>query len=76
MHDYDSGLDLKSFRVVADFAIDGYQPGTNLASQFKVKTQGVWEWVVAQPMKTGTLIVSVKDRAGNETRLERTFKNR
>jgi hypothetical protein len=75
MHDYDSGLDLESFRVVADFAIDGQAAGVNLASKFVVKSQGVWEWVVPQPL-TGTLTVSVNDRAGNQTRLERTFKNK
>ncbi len=43
MHDYDTGLDMKSFRVTADFAIDGVKAGDNLAAKFKTTSQGVWE---------------------------------
>jgi len=32
MHDYDSGLDMKTFRVIADFELDGVPAGQNLAS--------------------------------------------
>src|SRR5207237_411052 len=35
MSDYDTGLDLDSFQVVADFAIDGGRAGENLAEKFK-----------------------------------------
>jgi len=35
MHDYLTGLDMKSFHVVADFAIDGVKPGAELAAKFK-----------------------------------------
>jgi hypothetical protein len=35
MHDYYSGLDLKSFRVTADFALDGVAAGQDLAGQFR-----------------------------------------
>src|SRR5205814_1250430 len=51
MHDYDTGLDLKSFRVVADFDIDGVPAGTDLASRFQVKSPGVWELRLAQPIR-------------------------
>src|SRR5262249_44075624 len=34
MHDYDTGLDTDSFRVVADFEIDGVAAGENLATKF------------------------------------------
>jgi hypothetical protein len=43
MHDYDTGLDLDSFRVVADLPIDGVVAGENLARRFKAKGDGVWE---------------------------------
>jgi hypothetical protein len=76
MHDYDTGLDMKSFRVVADFAIDGAAAGTDLAAKFKQKTQGIWELKLAKPItdvRRGKLTVSVKDRQGNLNKIERTF---
>jgi hypothetical protein len=76
MHDYDSGLDLDSFAVVADFPLDGVAAGQNLASRFKPKTSGVWELKVAEPLSKlprGQLTVSVKDRQGNITRIERAL---
>ena len=65
MHDYDSGLDLDSFQVTADFAVDGVPAGRNLAARFKAKSQGVWELTLTKPLTTlprGTLTVSVKDK--------------
>src|SRR5262249_3294699 len=76
MHDYDSGLDPNSFRVVADFSLDGVPAGADLASRFKPKSQGVRELTLARPvtrLAKGKLTVSVKDRHGNLTRIERTF---
>ncbi len=76
MHDYDSGLDVESFQVRADFAVDGVAAGENLAAKFKAKSPGVWEWTLARPLTElprGKLAVSVKDRAGNVTRIERSF---
>jgi hypothetical protein len=76
MHDYYSGLDLDSFRVTADFAINGIAPGTNLAGRFRRKTQGVWELPLKKTitrLARGTLTVSVKDHQGNISRIERTF---
>jgi hypothetical protein len=76
MHDQDSGLDLDTFQVVADFAVDGVPAGTNLAAKFRSKSQGVWEWKLARPLTAlprGRLTVSVKDRQGNLTRIDRTF---
>jgi hypothetical protein len=76
MHDYYSGLDVKSFRVTADFALDGAAAGTDLAGRFRQKAQGVWELRLKEPLKglrRGTLTVSVKDRQGNVSRIERTF---
>jgi Hydrazine synthase alpha subunit middle domain len=76
MHDYYTGLDMDTFQVAADFAVDGVPSGQNLAAKFKPVSQGVWELKLAKPITTlekGRLIVSVKDRQGNVSRIERTF---
>jgi RNA polymerase sigma factor (sigma-70 family) len=76
MHDYGSGLDLNSFQVVADFPVDGIAAGENLAAKFQVKTDGVWEWKLATPiedLERGKLTVSIKDKQGNLSRIERVF---
>jgi hypothetical protein len=75
MHDYGTGLDMDSFQVVAGFAVDGVAAGQNLAGKFRSVSPGVWELKLATPIAaaSGTLTVSVKDRQGNETRIERTF---
>jgi hypothetical protein len=70
MHDYDTGLDMDSFQVVADFALEGVAAGQNLASKFKAKTPGVWELPLFRPpaeLEKGKLIVSVQDLQGNVT---------
>jgi hypothetical protein len=77
MHDYYSGLDLKSFNVVADFAVDGVPAGADLAGRFRPRGQGVWELCLKKPLtelKRGTLTVSVKDRQGNVSKVVRTFR--
>lgn len=76
MHDYYTGLDRDSFRVVADFPVDGVAAGENLATRFQPKTPGVWELRLAQPIGTlpaGKITVSVNDRQGNVSRIERSF---
>lgn len=76
MYDYYTGLDADSFRVVADFPLDGVPAGQDLASRFRPKTQGVWELKLATPLTAlakGKLTVSVRDRQGNVGRIERTF---
>jgi hypothetical protein len=76
MYDYGTGLDMASFRVVADFPVDGLAPGEDLAKKFRPKSDGVWELVLARPvaaLRKGKLTVSVKDREGNTSRIERTF---
>lgn len=65
-----------SFRVVADFDLGGAKADTNLAGMFTPAAAGVWELALATPvtrLPSGRLTVSVKDRQGNETRVERTF---
>ena len=76
MHDYGSGLDMESFRVTADFAIDGVAAGENLAAKFKPLSQGVWEMKLEKPfteLKLGTITASVADKQGNVTKVSRTF---
>jgi hypothetical protein len=78
VHDYGSGLDAASLSVVADFAVDGVPAGQNLAAHFESVAPGVYEWKLAAPLVVpqGRLTVSVKDKQGNETRVERTFSAR
>jgi hypothetical protein len=73
-HDYGTGLDPKSFEVIADFAVDGTAAGQNLAPRFKSVGGGVYELVLSAPLRVerGRLTASVKDRQGNVTRIERT----
>jgi hypothetical protein len=76
MYDGETGLDAASFRVTADFPVGDVAPGSNLASQFRPKGEGVWELKLARPLSElarGKLTISVKDRQDNETRIERTF---
>jgi mono/diheme cytochrome c family protein len=77
LHDTGSGLDLASFSVTADFAIDGAAAGTELAARFKEVSPGVREYQFAKPVAAlakGTLTVCVKDKQGNVTRTERAIR--
>ncbi len=76
MHDYDSGLNLDSFRVVADFEVDGVAAGQNLAARLETNSPGIWELKLSRPitrLERGKIEVSVQDRQGNTSRIERTF---
>jgi hypothetical protein len=76
MSDYGTGLDMASFEVVADFALDGIAAGENLAKQFRSKSDGVWELSLSRPvakLPRGKLTVSIRDNEGNRSRIERTF---
>ena len=76
MHDYYTGLDLDSFLVALDVSIHGLAPAANLASQFHEVTQGVWELKLQQPLRSlpaARIYVSVKDRQGNLSQLDRRF---
>jgi hypothetical protein len=74
MYDYGTGLDMDSFQALASFPVDGVAAGQNLAGKFRSVAPGVWELKLGAPVTgSGKLTVSVKDRQGNETRIERTF---
>ena len=75
-YDYYTGLDPESFTVTADFAINSAAPGENLATKFKPLSPGVWDLKLTTPIQTlpsGKLTVSVRDRQGNTSRIERAF---
>jgi hypothetical protein len=76
MHDSYTGLNTSSFRVVADFEVNGTAAGDNLSPQFKLTMQGVWELKLTKPIMAlprARLTVSVEDKQGNVTRIDRTF---
>jgi len=73
-YDY-AGLDSATFEATADFAVNGVAAGSNLWPQFTPAGQGVWhlDLSAAHVTKRGTLTVSVRDRQGNVSRVERVF---
>ena len=76
MYDYGSGIEPDSLRVESDIALEGSAAGENLAKRFREVSPGVWEMRFAKPildLKPGGLFVSVADRQGNITRIERRF---
>jgi hypothetical protein len=76
LFDYGSGLDESSLSVEANVPLDGQEAGTNLATQFRLSGDSVWEWKLQDPitaLPSARLKVSVRDRQGNETRIERSF---
>jgi hypothetical protein len=75
-HDFYTGIDPGSLRVVADVAIDGVPAGENLAGKFRPAAPGVQEWKLTRPitqLPAARLSVSVRDKQGNTTRLDRRF---
>lgn len=66
--DYGSGLDAESLRVTADVEIDGLPAGENLAPRFK---NSELRW--AKAPGRARITVTVKDKRGNATRLERAI---
>jgi hypothetical protein len=76
MHDYGTGLEMATFEVKADFAIDGIAAGENLAKQFKALPDNRWELQLTRAitdLPRGTLTIAVKDKQGNLSRIERTL---
>ncbi|HVR76116.1 MAG TPA: hypothetical protein VMT52_17425 [Planctomycetota bacterium] len=76
MYDDGTGLDSTSFEVKADFPAAGAAPGENIAPRFAPLSEGVWELKLPEPiasLEKGKLVVSVRDRQGNVSRIERTF---
>ena len=74
MYDY-GGIDSASFEVSADFPVNGIPAKQNLAAKFQSAGPGIWQLPLSAPLRIprGTITVSIKDRQGNVTRIERTF---
>ena len=76
MADAYTGLDLSTFRVTVDATIDGIKFNENLAGEFQEKSPGIWEWVFDRDLvlhEPTQMVVRVKDKQGNEQKLERIF---
>jgi Hydrazine synthase alpha subunit middle domain len=75
-HDYYTGLDPESFRVTAGLGINGLAAGDNLAPNFKPVSPGVWELKIDPPMKESNaagVTVSIRDKQGNESKIDRSL---
>ena len=67
---------MDSFQVTADFKVNGAEPGENLSPQFKFTGDGIWELKLTDAITSlhgGQLSVSIKDRQGNVSQIERSF---
>ena len=76
MLDYYSGLDRDTLSVKADFAVNGKAPGSELGALFTETGDHIWTLGLDQPiadLAEGELTVSVRDVAGNITKMVRTF---
>jgi hypothetical protein len=76
-HDYGSGLAAGSLSVTADFPIDDVPAGENLAERMNEVSPGVREYRLQTPVSrldAGVLSVSVRDRQGHLTRIDRRFR--
>jgi hypothetical protein len=76
MYDVYSGIDAASFEVTADVAINGKPAGENLAALFEEVGQGVRQLKLVEPIESREkrkLVISVRDREGNQSHIERTF---
>jgi mono/diheme cytochrome c family protein len=77
LYDLGTGLNPAVFRVTADVPLAGAAAGEDLAGKFRQVAPGVWELPLAEPVRrlpTATLTVSVADKQGNVTRVERRFR--
>jgi len=76
MFDYNAGLDLDSFEVVADFTVGNTPAGENLASQFKPLPDHRWELPLKAPIREGVINVTIQDKQGNQSQVKRRFRVR
>ncbi|MEZ5460466.1 MAG: hypothetical protein R3F00_01485 [Dokdonella sp.] len=74
--DADSGVDLTSLSVSADFVVNGRAPGTELADLAQAQGDGIWSIALLPPLQSAWdrhVTVSVRDQQGNTTRVRRAF---
>jgi hypothetical protein len=74
--DADSGIDLASLSVQADFVVNGRQAGSELADLAASVGDGIWSVMLSPPLGDGWnrhVRISVRDGQGNITRVDRAF---
>jgi hypothetical protein len=74
--DADSGIDLSTLSVHADFAVNGLAPGTELAALAQPSGDSIWSIALLPPITDAWnrhLMVEVRDNQGNVMRVNRAF---
>ena len=74
--DANSGIDIASFSMSADFPVEGRSPGAELADLAVAVGDGVWSIPLSEPvpeLAEAHLLASVLDLQGNVTRVDRKF---
>ncbi|MCA9175731.1 MAG: hypothetical protein KDB14_14700 [Planctomycetales bacterium] len=79
VHDYDSGVELSTLEMTANFQVNQWEPGANLARHFRDLGDGRYQlpidsmqWPVDAEARP-TIRIRVRDRQGNWTTLERAL---
>jgi hypothetical protein len=74
--DADSGIDAATLSVTADIPLGGHDPGTELAGDAVPAGDGIYRIALGTPLDATLrthLHVSIADRQGNVTRVDRAF---
>lgn len=73
--DYYSGINMESLSITVDFQVNEVAAGDNLAAQFLPVGEGIYELKLVTPVSPGehSIVVSVKDRQGNLSTINRSF---
>jgi hypothetical protein len=72
-----TGLNESSLKVLLNIELDGHAKGQNLASLFKQREPGIWEYQLKKPLTSipdGALRVMIADRQGNFSKIDRVFR--
>jgi hypothetical protein len=63
LDDYESGIDMKSFKVTASVEVNGTRGGESLAPPFRHGAEGIWELPLQRPLPgAGTVCLEVAGR--------------
>ena len=76
LHDFNTGLDMASFSVIVDFAINGQPAGTELAGLFAETGDHIWTYTLQNAisqLNAGEITVRITDNQGNTTSQKRYF---
>jgi hypothetical protein len=74
--DGDSGIDISTLSVHADFVVNGLAAGSELASLAQASGDSIWSIALTPPLTDGWnrhVHVEVRDVQGNVTRVDRAF---